>query len=73
MGGSRQSADLPKVKSPLRVEIESGYTMDRTGPAPPFRAMLLDQEGAITAPRRNWLAGLFCECLFHFGDPDGPI
>jgi len=25
------------------------------------------------APKNRSLAGLFCECLFHFGDPDGPI
>src|SRR5947209_3453941 len=24
------------MKSPLRAETETGYTMDRTGPAPPF-------------------------------------
>src|SRR5207237_4718551 len=39
-GRSRQSPDLPKVKSPLRVEIESGP--NRAGSA--VRVMLLDQE-----------------------------
>jgi hypothetical protein len=39
------------VKSPLRVEIESGP--NRAGSA--VRVMLLDQEAVITAPQRNWL------------------